>query len=47
MKDVHVDGMAKIRTLTFLSPTHRSFTAVKNMEEYKSIFIIPEKVEYL
>jgi len=35
MKYVHMDGTAKIMTLTFLSPTHRYFTAVKNMEEYQ------------
>lgn len=42
MRYVHMDGIAKIRTLAFLSPTYRYFTAVKNTEEYKWIFIIPQ-----
>lgn len=41
-----MDGFAKVRTLKFPSATRRYFMAAKNMEDYKRIFIIPQKVEY-
>lgn len=44
MKCIHRDGTAIIRGLTIYHPPWY-FTAVKNKQEYKWIFIIPPKVE--